>query len=186
MRRAVPLFAFITCLSACGTERVVAPREYLDEHTAATITVVKDPWIFTRESVRLGGGQYRDFLHLYAVDVNRMGDHKQYIAALHSLAAAPTPRGEAPPVLELKTRNGSMTLPASTAQPKELGIVQPVAPSYALDSMWSYFPVDKQTLATIANTTDVEASIVWAGERIDYALWRDGRDELSELTAVLP
>ncbi len=180
------LIALTVSISACSTERVTAPREYLDEHTAATITVVKDPWIFTRASVHAGSGQYRDFLHLYAVDVNRMGDHKQYLAALYSLAAESTPSSESPATLELKTRNGSISLNASTAEPKELGIVQPIAPSYALDATWSYFPVDKQTLATIANTTEMDASIVRGDEKTDYAQWRDGRDELSELTAVLP
>lgn len=183
--RIVLLFMPMMSLVACSTERVIAPREYLDEHTAATITVVKDPWIFTRESVRAGSGQYRDFLHLYAIDVNRMGDHKQYIAALHSLTGD-SGSTDAPATLELETRSGTMRLQASTAQPKELGIVQPIAPSYALDATWFYFSVDKHTLATIANTAEMDAALVWNGERIDYALWRDGREELSELTAVLP
>jgi hypothetical protein len=170
--RAGLLFAVALLLSACQTERAVTPREYLDEQSAATITVVKDPWIFTRGAGRAGSEQHRDFLHLYAIDVNRMGDHKQYISGV--------------PTLELKSRNGSISLQATTAESKDLGIVQPIAPSYALDTSWWYFPVDKQTLATIANTREVEASIVWRGERTDFALWRDGREELSELTAVLP
>lgn len=183
--RAGLLFAVALLLSACQTERAVTPREYLDEQSAATITVVKDPWIFTRGAGRAGSEQHRDFLHLYAIDVNRMGDHKQYIAAMHSLADESSEHSGVP-TLELKSRNGSISLQATTAESKDLGIVQPIAPSYALDTSWWYFPVDKQTLATIANTREVEASIVWRGERTDFALWRDGREELSELTAVLP
>lgn len=184
--RAAPVLLLTLSLSACSTEPVNAPREYLDERTAATITVVRDPWIFTREAVRTANGQYRDFLQLYAIDVNRMGDHKQYLAALYSLSAPSAADASVPPTLELEAAEWSMSLQASTAQPKEIGLARPVADAYALDATWSYFPVDKQALARIANASDLEAEIIWRGERTAYALWRDGREELSELTAVLP
>jgi hypothetical protein len=184
--RSAPLFALIASLFGCSTERVVTPREYLDEQTAATITVVKDPWIFTRESARTADSQYRDFLHLYAIDVNRMGDHRQYIAALQSFSAEQRLQTHEPPTLELRTGEWSITLRASAAQPKEIGIVQPVAEAYTLNASWWYFPVDKQTLASIANTTDLQATMLHREERVAYTLWRDGREELSELTAVLP
>lgn len=184
--RVVPLFVLTLLLNACSSERVVAPREYLDERTAATITVVKDPWIFTRESVRAGSSQYRDFLHLYVIDVNRMGEHKQYIAALHSLPSDGAIDASKPPKLELTAGEWSMSFAASTVEAREIGLAQPVAESYALDATWWYFPVDKQALATLANTSNLDAELVWRGERTSYALWRDGREELSELTAVLP
>lgn len=184
--RAISLSLLALSLHACSTEPVTAPREYLDEHTAATITVVKDPWIFTRESVGLANSRQRDFLQLYAIDVNRMGEHRQYIAAL-----CPSPPVEAAvasvsPILELKSGGWSMRLEASTAQPKDIGIVQPIAESYELDANWFYFPVDKQTLATIANAPALDAELISDGRRDAYTLWRDGREELSELTAVLP
>lgn len=179
-------FVLFLLLYACSTERVVAPREYLDERTAATITVVRDPWIFTRGSVRAGTGEYRDFLHLYAIDVNRMGEHKQYIAALHSLSLEGMTDWADPPRLELKADAWSMSFQASPAEAREIGIAQPVAESYALEATWWYFPIDKQRLATIANGPQLEAELVWRGERTTYAMWRSGREELSELTAVLP
>lgn len=182
MRVVLPFVLFLS-LYACSTERVVAPREYLDERTAATITVVRDPWIFTREAVRTGSGEYRDFLHLYAIDVNRMGEHKQYIAAL--VPEGMDDRAD-PPKLELKADEWSMSFQASTVGARELGIARPVAESYALEAAWWYFPVDKQKLATIANAPQLEAELAWQGERSAYAMWRSGREELSELTAVLP
>src|SRR5262245_32988080 len=70
-------------MAGCATTRPAGPREYLDEQTAATITVVSDPWIFTRE--RFGAKvDEQDFLNLYGIDVNRQGDHRQYIAVLQS------------------------------------------------------------------------------------------------------
>lgn len=184
--RSVPLLLLALSLFGCTTERVSEPREYLDERTAATITVVRDPWIFSREAVRTASGQARDFLQLYAIDVNRMGEHNQYLAALHSLPASSAADASVPPTLKLEASEWSLRLEATTAQPRDIGLARPVADTYALDATWSYFPVDKQTLASIANASDLEVEILWEGERTAYVLWRDGRAELSELTAVLP
>src|SRR5512138_3350837 len=115
MRSVLPLLLAV-CLCACGTERATAPREYLDERTAATITVVKHPWIFTRGSVRPGSSRHREFLHLYAIDVNRMGEHEQYIAALHSYPTDGTIDASAPPTLELKAGDWLASFQASTLQ----------------------------------------------------------------------
>lgn len=183
--RLIPLCISLL-LFACSSERVLTPREYLDERTAATITVAKDPWIFTRVAANGTERRYRDFLHLYVIDVNRMGDHKQYIGALQSSSASAAGEGAELPTLQLETGSWSVSLPASTTRGEDIGIVQPVAESYTPGARWWYFPVDKQVLATIANTTALDAELVWHADRVAYTLWRDGRDALSELTAVLP
>jgi hypothetical protein len=167
-------------LFGCASTPATAPREYLDEQTAATITAVKEPWIFTRE--QNVGNEQRDFLHLYAIDVNRMGEHRQYIAALQSSAADMAVR----PLLELTSGGQTQTLEAVSQSPREIGIAQPIAESYTLTSAWWFFPVDKQTLATLANAGDLRARMIVGNKPIAYVLWRDGRGELSELTAVLP
>jgi hypothetical protein len=171
------LYSFLV---GCASAPATAPREYLDEQTAATITAVKEPWIFTREQ-NVANGQ-RDFLHLYAIDVNRMGEHRQYIAALQSSAGDTSIR----PILELTAGGQTHSLEALSESPREIGIAQPIAQSYALTSAWWFYPVDKQTLAALANARDLRAQMVVGNEPIGYALWRDGREELSELTAVLP
>ena len=175
------LFALITLLLVgCTSAPVTAPREYLDEQTAATITVVKEPWIFTRE--QSVGNEQRDFLHLYALDVNRMGEHEQYIAALQSSADDEA----VPPVLELTAGEQTRKFAPRSGNSREIGVATPIAESYTLTSAWWYFPVDKHTLATLAEAGDLRAELITGDKRISYALWRDGRDELSELTAVLP
>jgi hypothetical protein len=167
-------------LVGCASAPATAPREYLDEQTAATITAVKEPWIFTRD--QNVGNEQRDFLHLYAIDVNRMGEHRQYIAALQSSAGDVAVR----PVLELTAGGQTHRLEALSKSPREIGIAQPIAESYTLTSAWWFFPVDKQTLGRLANASDLRAQMIVGNEPLAYALWRDGRDELSELTAVLP
>lgn len=170
--------------SGCATNAAMTPREYLDEQTAATITVVKEPWIFTRELDAPTNLSQRDFLHLYAIDVNRMGDHRQYFALLQSLPSK-TPATELPK-LELASDEHTMLLEATPIAPRELGIAQPIAEAYTLDARWSYFPVDIETLATLANIRELTATLHVGDEHVPYVLWRNGREELSELTAVLP
>ena len=177
-------FIFAALLSSslvgCASAPATAPREYLDEQTAATITAVKEPWIFTRE--QNVANEERDFLHLYAIDVNQMGDHRQYIAALQSSAGDTAVR----PVLELTASGQTHRLEALAHSPREIGIAQPIAESYTLTSAWWFYPVDKQVLGALADASDLSARLLVGDQGISYALWRDGREELSELTAVLP
>lgn len=174
-------------LVGCTATRSVAPREYLDEQTAATITMVADPWIFTRERSDAALDE-RDFLNLYAIDVNRMGEHRQYFAVLQSAPVSDTSGTEPPaPVLELRSTEDTVSLQPAAQDARQLGIAQPLAPSYSLTSKWWYFPVDKDALAAIAGSQDLHAVLIAAdGKRTPYVMWRDGSAELSELTAVLP
>lgn len=183
MRKLV-LSTLVFLLTACATGRNEAPRQYLDEQTAATITVVRQPWIFSRQDAATDR-RYRGFLHLYAIDVNRMGHHEQYLAALVSEVALASPE-LAPPRLELKLADQVLLLDEVNAEPRTLGIAQPIDNTYTLGDRWWYFPVDKETLATIANARELDAALVTVRGRFAYTLWSDGRAALAELTAVLP
>jgi hypothetical protein len=171
---------------ACASTPSVAPRAYLDGETAATITVVADPWIFSRESAAATIDQ-RDFLNIHAIDVNRMGDHKQYFAVLQSLPLTDAEGRElSPPTLELRTGDEVVSFSPAGEKPRDLGLAQPVARAYSLTSRWWYFPVDKETLAEIATSADMQAALVSDGVRRPYVLWRDGRAEAAAFTSELP
>jgi hypothetical protein len=172
-------------IAGCATTQPSGPREYLDEQTAATITVVSDPWIFTREHFGAAVDE-NDFLNLYAIDINRQGDHQQYIAVLQSIPLQATPDTRPAPTLELQAGGRKISLTASPDEPKQLGIARPVAVSYTLTSRWFYYPVSKETLNAVATAPDLVASLRDEGRRVPYVLWRDGRAEMAELTAVLP
>jgi hypothetical protein len=169
-----------TTLVACAGPRPIAPKEYLDEQTAATIRVVADPWIFVRD--RSAADAERDFLNLYAIDVNRMGEHRQYIAVLQW--SPPLQSEGVVPTLELRAGERAITLQPAGESPRQLGIAQPVAQSYS-SAKWWYFPVEKEALTAIARAHDLQAAFVLNDTRIPYTIWRDGRAELAELTEVL-
>lgn len=169
--------------AACASAPPVAPREYLDERTAATITVVAQPWIFANERSATGGE--RDFLSVHAIDVNRMGDHRQYLAVLQWWPAPATSANASSPALELQSPERTLRLQATTMSARDLGIEQPVASAYSAASKWWYFPVDKQTLAAMAQSQEWRATLSFGEERIAYIKWRDGRAELAELSDAL-
>lgn len=173
--------AALLLLGGCASH-VVTPRAYLDEETAATITVVADPWIFTGEQVGATLND-RDYLNVFAIDVNRMGDHRQYLAVLQSF---PANDATVAPALELQGGGRTVSLTHATDEPRTLGIAKPLAPSYSMNAKWWYYPVDKDILATVARSKDLKAALVSADKRLAYVMWRDGSEEISELTAVLP
>ena len=66
--------AAVTSPAAFGAELV---REYLDEKTAATITVTSASMIFARERPELAVNA-RDYISLAALEVNRAGTRSYY------------------------------------------------------------------------------------------------------------
>jgi hypothetical protein len=172
-------------MAGCAATHSVTPREYLDEQTAATITVVADPWVLGSDRGGIAGAE-RDFLNLYGINVNRTGEHRQYLAVLQWWPSAEALSGEATPTLQLHAANGSISLRPVREDPRSLGIAKPVADSASYASKWWYFPVDKTVLADVAKATSLRATFVVGESVTDYSIWRDGRAELVELTDALP
>src|SRR5688572_13951349 len=141
--RKVAAVALLVVLAGCAANKSITTREYLVEQTAATITVVADPWIFSRKNAP----PQLDFFNLYAIDVNRMGDHKKYFVVVHYW-----PEGEmatSAPTLVLSGGGQELKLLPTTEDARKLGIAQPLdkaAPSSA--RKWLY-PVDKATLQAL-------------------------------------
>jgi hypothetical protein len=177
--RKVAAVALLVVLAGCAANKSITPREYLDEQTAATITVVADPWIFTRKNAP----PQLDFFNLYAIDVNRMGDHKKYFVIVHYW-----PEGEmttTAPTLVLNGGSQELKLLPAKEDARKLGISQPLdkaAPSSARN--W-FYPVDKTTLQTLAQTRQLGATLVTSTTNADYAVWRDGSSELSEFAVAI-
>jgi hypothetical protein len=177
MRTFAVLASFLV-LAGCATSKSVAPREYLDEQTAATITVVADPWIFTRKNAP----PQLDFFNLYAIDVNRMGDHKKYFVVVHYWPGADMTG--APPTLVLNGGSQELKLQAIGEDARKLGIAQPLDKSAPSSSKSWFYPVDKASLQSIAQSRQLAAALVTEKATADYAVWRDGSSELSEFAVA--
>jgi hypothetical protein len=180
--------ASLALLAACSTT-TLTPREYLDGQTAATITVAAQPLIFVAQNaapvpVTRETDRNRDYVELYGIDVNRMGSHRQYIALLQWMA--PEESSTAAPRLELSLGGETLELEATTQDPKELGVAQPLAQAYSGASRWWYYPADPATLKRIAAAREITVALARPERRTAYEMFSDGRAQLAELTAVLP
>ncbi len=65
-------------MAGCASEQPAGPREYLDERTAATITVAGESMVFACDRPELGV-YARDYVTLTAVDVNTSGRHAAHL-----------------------------------------------------------------------------------------------------------
>ncbi len=65
-------------LAGCASGQPAGPREYLDERTAATITVAGESMVFAYDRPELGVNA-RDYVTLTAVDVNNSGQHATHL-----------------------------------------------------------------------------------------------------------
>lgn len=175
------LWLGLFAVASCTSHPSIAPREYLDEETAATITVVARPWIFSRKDA----SPQVDFFHLYAIDVNRMGDHRKYFALIHywpgSDLAGP---GQTPPTLVLAGGGRELRLEAAREEARQIGLGQPLDSSAPSSSRSWFYPIECESLRPLAQSRDLTATLVTGRVRAEYALWRDGSSELSEFTAT--
>jgi hypothetical protein len=184
--RSAFLLSFVVLLTACSTAKPLTPREFLDEQTTATITVVADPLIMVGETsgpARREMERNRDYLEIYGIDVNRMGDHRQYFAVMSWF---PPPETAAlAPTLTLQLGQETLALQAATEDPRTLGISAPLAPSLSRTSTWWYFPTDTATLKKVAGSTELGIALAMPQRQLAYVVFDDGRAELTELTSVL-
>lgn len=174
--RTISMLCLIAVLAGCATPST-GPREYLDEQTAATITVVADPWIFTRKNAP----PQLDFFNLYAIDVNRMGAHKKYFVVVHYWPAEDMKA--TPPQLVLGGGQ-ALKLSAISQDARSLGIAQPIDKAAPASARNWFYPVDNETLQSIARNRQLAASLVSAAATSEYAVWRDGSSELSEFAVA--
>jgi len=184
--RTVLICASAMLLCACASTSL-APREYLDEQTTATITVAAQPLIFVAQNsapITRDSERNRDYVELYGLDVNRMGTHRQFIAVLQWIPAEDL--AGTVPTLELGMGPDTLQLQPTSESAKDLGIAQPLAPAYSGGSHWWYYPADPATLRRIAAAHELNVTLAFAERRASYEMFSDGRAQLAELTAVLP
>lgn len=187
--------AFLLC-GCASTNPSTAPRQYLDEQTAVTVTTVaasidlvnaasrgSDRWRRDRNSPK-HREQELDLIELHGVDFNRMGTHVQYLAVLKWLV--PKELAGASPELVLKVDSDSLELRNPELDARKLGMSQPLGPSFSSTSQWWYFAMDTATLARIASATQLSAQLTLGDQVTQYILTSDGRAQLGELAQSLP
>jgi len=174
------VISIVLMVTACATAPVATPREYLDDSTASTITIVANPWVLTRT----GAPPQLDLVHLYAVDVNQTGHHGCYLAVIQYWPAATATHGEQAQLV-LNIADTQKRLQPVTDRPGQLGIGAPLDMAAPASAKTWFYPLDTQTLTALAGASTLSVELVASGASANYESWRDGSAELKAFAEAI-
>jgi hypothetical protein len=185
--RALPatlaLLALLACASTSGDL-----RQYLDETTAATVTVASRPIVFARERADLAVNA-RDYLTLIAVDINRAGHHAIYWFGYlwstidHRQAEAYSLKADQ---ILLVADDREVELKRSSVDPHDVGLDRPPIERPARAALTILVETDAETLRFIGAVTSLRAVVQTSGSQEPFELWSDGRSSLTAFVRALP
>lgn len=159
--------------AGCASSPNSGTREYLDEHTAATVTVVQPGLTFARDRTDLAV-HARDYFTMVPVDVNRMGNHEQYLYCMawstidkRAVRAAETGQRH----FELVADGRAIPLTPTPKTLHDVGVVeQPVEHlSQATDVL--LVPTDRDTIHYVAGAASLRVVMDDDGTTFRYELW---------------
>jgi hypothetical protein len=173
--------AGLAALLAAGCAATSQPREheYLDENTAATVTVGHDTLVFARERPELAVNA-RDYLTVVPVDVNRAGKHAVYLFGYAWSTIDKRGVDETPGAYEIVADDRSIGLALAPGGTRELGIGTAPLPPPSRTAVPVVAATSREILRFIVAATDVRVLRTRDGLVARFALWHDGRPALDE------
>lgn len=166
-------------LVAVGAELV---RSYLDETTAATITVATEPLIFARERTDLAVNA-RDYVSLAPIEINRTGSRTYHWYAY--VWSTIDRRGEesragAEDQFVLLADGRAIVLRRDDGTPRQLGIGKPPLPAPTRGAAAVVFAADPELFDYVARSSELRMQVIRDGQNEDFLPWRDARDAVRE------
>ena len=174
---AAVILALGTCVALAGDKQ---PQEYLDEETAATITVVGEPLVFACPRPELAAN-VRDYVTLAAAAVDRNGKISYVLIAYFWSTVDPRLRRDAMPspeplVLQADDRRIELKLRGHSAH--EAGIGAPVHAPPGAAVTPNVYGTDLATLRFVAEARRLTIVADSDGAPLPYELWEDRRTAL--------
>ena len=171
------LLALGTCVAHAGSK---PPQEYLDEETAATITIVGEPLVFACAQPNLAAN-VRDYVTLAAAAVNRNGKISYVLIAYFWSTVDPRLRRDAMPspeplVLQADDRRIELKLRGHSAH--EAGIGAPVYAPPGAPVTPNVYGTDLATLRFVSEARSLTIVADSEGAPLGYELWEDRRTAL--------
>ena len=188
------IFRFLLLATACAAlgaceaeEPRDQPHEYLDQHTAATITVVDQPLVFARERTDLAANA-RDYVTLAAAAVDRQGK-VQYILVAYSWSTVDWRLSrEHPPVpdsLVITADDRRILFTEPSGSPTDAGIAEPVGAPPGPERTPYVFRADLSVLRFLAAARHLSVQVGSADTAAKYEIWDDGRPALAAWVATI-
>jgi hypothetical protein len=160
-------------VGACASGPPDGTRQYLDEKSAATVTVSQGSLVFARERPELAV-HARDYLTLVPIDVNRMGTHVLYFygfvwSTIDKRRSPASDEGIAQ--FEIVADGRRIPLVPVRATPRELGLAEAPVRAPSGSARLLIAQTDRQTLAFLAAAGAIRAAELHDGVSEPYELW---------------
>jgi hypothetical protein len=155
-------------------------HQYVDEITAASITVAVEPLIFARERTDLAANS-RDYVTLTAIEVNVTGK-RSYLWSAYIWSTIDR-RDRQPLVvpgdeLVLVADGRPISLRSDAKTLRELGIGESPTRSPARTAVPALFAADLESISYVARASELHIELIHAGSNDSFMLWKDGRAAL--------
>ena len=177
--------ALLASLSSCtALPDADTPRSYLDESTAATVTVVGRPLVFARERPNFAV-HMRDYITLAAAAVDRTGTYDYILIAYFWTTFDPHARegdvqGQRPDEVLILADDRRIRLVKADRSAHAAGIDEPVhAPTVGPGSAHVY-RADPAMLRYIAAARTLRVRTLTGDMELNYDIWDDRRAALAE------
>ena len=164
------LAVIVTC--GCASRQATGPREYLDERTAATITVAGEAMVFAYDRPELGVNA-RDYVTLTAVDVNTSGRHALHLVGYAWSTLDKRGVAEGDSRYEIVADDRTLPLQAMPEGFRSIGLNEPPIPVPSRAAVPLTAPVTRDQLQFLQDTTDVRVLRTRSGVMERFELWRD-------------
>jgi hypothetical protein len=161
--------------AGCASEQPAGPREYLDERTAATITVAGESMIFACERPELGVNA-RDYVTLTAVDVNTSGRHATHLVGYAWSTLDKRAIKESDSRYELVADDRTLPLQPMPDGFRSIGVNEPPIPVPARGALPLTAPITRDQLQFLRDTPGAHIVRTRDGIQERFDLWRGPGD----------
>lgn len=184
--KAVVVSLLAACAVGCrAMPTETEPREYLDERTTATITVVEQPLVFARDRSERAVNR-RDYVTLAATSINLAGKIRYaWVAYVWSTLDVQEQATRSAEALVITADDRRLPLKPLAATPAAAGISLPLHAPPHTASISRVYETDLQTMRFVAAARSLRVQTDADESAPYYDLWTDHRSSLSQFVRFL-
>lgn len=174
----------ILALGGCA-QRELWPEERLDQSTAVNVTIMAEPWIYSRDVPMLAANA-RDYLSVGVVETNRAGNRAYWLGVIAwstiDRSVLPGTTTPAPPAkVRLLWPAAKLELLADSKGRSAPGLTEPVFVDKDMKFNESWYPLTITQLAQLGEDAPISVSLIGeTGLLATYEPWRVDRAAMSE------
>lgn len=175
----------IFTLAGCTAERNLWPEERLDPETAVNVTIMAEPWVYSRDVPMLAANA-RDYLNVGVVETNRAGTRADWLGVIAWSTIDRSIYSEAPPVgrpqkVLLRWSAASLELEPAANGRIEVGLSSHVFVDPQTRFTETWYPLTAVQLAQFGKEVPASVALIdETGQPTTYMRWRVNPTAMSE------